>query len=101
MMQKKSQGGISDCSSQLSVSIGAKRGELSKSAICPTEFLKQGKYDLQHLSAHPSTLDSEKRIYDYFESRNIMPIDIKAFLDDVRGYKAQNAEIKCFEPPTP
>ena len=96
MMMEKSQSGSNqnadDSRSNLSVNIEQKRGNGTKSNICPSEHLEKGKYDLNLLS-HMSTASSgkaveeiEQRVYQYLEVKNIMPIDVSAYLSDIRGY---------------
>ena len=69
-----------------------KRGDGTKSIICPLEQLEKGKYDL-NLMSHMSTPslgkkceEIEQRVYQYLEVEKIMPIDVRAYLDDIRGY---------------
>ena len=93
MMMEKSQSGSNqngdDSRSNLSVNIEQKRGNGTKSNICPSEHLEKGKYDLNllsHMSTASEGKEIEHRVYQYLEVKNIMPIDVSAYLSDIRGY---------------
>ena len=92
-MMEKSQSGSNqngdDSRSNLSVNIEQKRGNGTKSNICPSEHLEKGKYDLNllsHMSTASEGKEIEHRVYQYLEVKNIMPIDVSAYLSDIRGY---------------